>query len=108
MICRLKFKKKGFVFVTVVMMIVIMALITLSVISLNSSQSINAEKEIKRLQAESLGIGATQAMLLDANITSQVNFNQTMDGTDFTVTTGVTNNDSGPFGTDPLQVQVQY
>lgn len=108
MMRRLKSGKKGFVFVTVVMIIAIMALITLSVISLNSSQSINAEKEIKRLQAESLGIGATQAMLLDSNISSLVTFDQTMDGTNFTVTTDLTNDNSGPFGTDPLQVQVQY
>ena len=101
-------EKKGFVFVTVVMLIAVMAVITLSVIGLNSSQTINAEKEIKRLQAESLGIGVTQAMLLDVNMPSQVDFNQTMDGTNFTVTPTVNDDNSGPFGTDPLQVQVQY
>lgn len=99
---------KGYVFVTVLMMISVMALITLSVISLQSSQSISVENEVRRLQAETLGLGALQIMLLNSSVATTVTLTQTMDGRTFTVSTSVTNNDSGPFSTDPMQVQVVY
>lgn len=108
MMQKFKMDKSGFVFVTVIMIIAVMAIITLSVISLNSSQTINVEKEVKRIQAEALGIGVAQALLMDPDIGTSVTFDQTMDGTDFTVLDAVTDDNLGPFGTDTLEVQIQY
>ena len=47
----------GIVFVTVLAIVISMMILTMSVISLNSSQTILVEDEVKRLQAEMLALG---------------------------------------------------
>ena len=44
--------ERGVVYVTVVMIIMVLTVLALSVVGLNANQSILAEKEIKRIQAE--------------------------------------------------------
>jgi len=58
MLRNLKRNKKGIVFVTVLMIIIVLMILAISVISLNVSQVLVTENEVRRLQAEVIALGA--------------------------------------------------
>ena len=58
MLRTLKNNKKGVVFVTVLMIIIVMMVLAISIISMNVSQVMVAESEVKRIQAEIIAFGA--------------------------------------------------
>ena len=58
MLKDLKENKHGVVFVTVLLVIIVMMIIAISIISLNVSQVLIAEEEVKRIHGEILASGA--------------------------------------------------
>lgn len=65
---RLNENKHGFVFVTVLMIILVMMVLTISVMSLNVSQVKSTEGEVRRLQAEALTSAALAQQYAYQNI----------------------------------------
>ena len=65
---RLKENKHGFIFVTVLMIILVMMVLTISVMSLNVGQVKSTEGEVRRLQAEVLTSGALAQQYASQNI----------------------------------------
>ena len=67
---KLKENKNGFIFVTVLMIILVMMVLTISVMSLNVSQVKSTEGEIRRLQAEVLTSGMLAQQYASQNISN--------------------------------------
>ncbi len=76
MLKQLKNNENGIVFVTVLMVIIVMAVLTVSMISLNVSQSVLAENESKKAKAETLAQGGLFFFLANKSGPSPSNYIQ--------------------------------
>ena len=111
MLRELKNNERGVVFVTVLMIILVMMVLAISVISLNVSQVMTAENEVRRQQAETLAMGAmayTFANQLSSSPSNQFYMIQNLDGLSFNVFVNLSNTPSGPLGTSNLDITVSY
>ena len=70
---NIKNSKSGMVFVTVLVIIIIMMIVTVSIMSMNVSQVMVSEGEIKRIQAEMLAQGVLNTFYADQALTSPQN-----------------------------------
>ena len=108
---QLKNNDRGIIFVTVLMIIIVMTVLTVSMISMNVSQTLLTESEVKRIQAEILAMGAiayTFANQLSASPSNSLSMSQTIDNVTFNVTADISSTASGPLGTSPINVNVYY
>ena len=111
MLRDLKKNNDGLVLVTVLMVIIAMLVITLTMLSLNVSQVMTTEREVKRLQAETLGLGVlTYAFFNQMNNPSPTTINDTeyLDNVDYSYTATTDSSPAGLYETYPLNVTVNY
>ena len=93
------------------MVIIVMMVLTISIISMNVSMVMRTEGEVKRLQGEILALGAiayTYANQMSGSPGSLINYIVTLDNVDFNVVVTLTDDNTGPNGTDPVNVEVWY
>lgn len=110
MLRDLKNNKKGIVLVTVLMITIVMMILAISVISLNVSQVLMTEGEVKRLQAELIAMGAlayTFANQLSDTAGDNIGYTITIENTTFTVSSNV-GAATGPNNTNSLNIVVSY
>lgn len=110
---QLKGNNSGVVFVTVLMVIIVMAILTVSMISLNVSHTVIAENEAKRVKAETLAAGGLSYFLsnqLGPNPSNSITYNycDTLEGVRYRVS--ITRTASGVGNPPPfnLNVSVNY
>ena len=111
MLKDLKKNKQGIVFVTVLMIIIVMTVLTLSVISMNVSQYMISEGEVKRIQAEVLGMGALAYILanqLSTDPSNSITYTARLDNVTFLVNAEIGGAGQGPLSTDLLNIDVSY
>ncbi len=111
MLRQLKKNDKGIVFVTVLAMIIVLMVMAISVISINVSQSVNTEGEIKRIEAEVYAMGAlakTFAIQMSNAPVNEWTDSATMNGVQFTVSSNINSPTAGPNGTSLLNIVVTY
>jgi hypothetical protein len=83
MLRDLKKNEKGVVFITVLMTIIIMMVLAVSILSLNVSQIMSSEADVKKIQAETLMLGIlgyTFAGQINGAIGNQFIINEDLDG----------------------------
>ncbi|MBF0521851.1 MAG: hypothetical protein HQL24_02225 [Candidatus Omnitrophica bacterium] len=106
---ELKENEKGVVFILVVSVIIVMMILVISIISINTSQVTSVESEVKRIQAETLAMGAldySYSVLATNNAILYSGGNpltETIDGTTFSINTAFDNKIS-----ENLTINVDY
>ncbi|MDP8212187.1 MAG: hypothetical protein P9X22_02705 [Candidatus Zapsychrus exili] len=103
MLKNLKNNENGVVFIMVIAIIMVMMVLVISVLSMNTSQVISTEDEVRRIQAETLAMGALDySFELAENSTLGTGplYNETIDGTVFSVSTD--------FSSSDLDIDVDY
>ena len=111
MLRKLSQNKEGVVFITVIMIIIVMMLLTVTIVSLNVTQTVNTEEEVRRIQAEYLGSGAVYYFYANQTSTTASNFitfTETLDGTVFTVETNLVGSGVPGYDTNSLVTDVTY
>ena len=109
MLKRTQGKDSGIVFVTVLMVIIVMAVLTVSIISLNINQAIQTEEETKRIQAESLAMSGLALMIANQNSgapSSTLTFSNTVGNITYTTTATIAGPGAG--NTNFLNITVSY
>ena len=100
----------GVVFVTVLAIIITMMILTVSILSLNTTQTIVSENEVKRLKAEILSTGAlafTFANQLSDTPSDRITLNESLDGITYDVSIYVDPSGSDP-DSKPLTIDISY
>ena len=111
MLRDLKKNHDGLVLVTVLMIIMAILVITMTMLSLNVSQVMTTEREVKRLQAETLGLGVlTYAFFNQMNNPSStvIEDSESLDNVDYSFTAATDPAPTGPYETYPVNVTVDY
>ena len=112
MIRSLKNKENGVVLVTVLMIVLAMMVLTVSIISLNVSQVMTSEKEVRRIQAETLTVGEFTRMFFNQQSTSPGTLmigTQHLDNTSFSVRSTRGGNAGANFNnTDFINIIITY
>lgn len=111
MLKNLKSNKNGVIFITILMIIIVLMVLAVSIISLNVSQVISTEAEVKRIQAEAVAVGAVASSFAARMTNSQggnLAYSQTFDNTTFTVNSVIDNIGGGVLNTDDLTITVTY
>ena len=111
MLRKLKDNRQGLVLVTVLVIVMVMLVLTVTMLSLNVSQVMTAENEVKRIQAENLAIGALSYTFSNQMITPSsepLSLPETLDSVHYTVTATRDASQSGLYGTNPLNITVNY
>ena len=96
----------GVVFVTVLAVIITMMVLAVSIIGLNVSQTLVTEREVKRIKAELLAMGAlsyTFANQMSDSPGNAITFNQILDGIDYDVSATLTPASSPPASSPDVQ-----
>jgi len=111
MLKSLRKNNQGVVFVTVLMIIIVMMVLTISILSINVSQVVSTEEEVRRVKAEVLAKGFL--WLMSANQMSQtpgtfIDETFDLDGTTFYVAANLDTSHGGPFCADELNIYVSY
>lgn len=101
-------RKKGMVLVIVIVAIMLMSVVVAGILSRNISSAFVDEKGRQRFQAELLSKGAfwIAYQSMQATGTLPGSFNETVDGTTYTVTYSL--GAAGPSGTQEILTQVTY
>ena len=98
--------KKGMVLLIVIGAIMLMSIMSVGILSRNVSNSLRAEKEIQRLQAELLAKGGFWRTYQGSGATPAT-FTESVGGTTYTVS--YTNaSGTGPLCTDQINTNVDY
>ena len=111
MLKTLQNNENGIVFVAVLMIIIVMMTITVGIIGLNVSQVTFAEQEIRRIKAELLAMGVlayTFANQTTPSAGSTITFSQTLDGAAYQINSAITSPGTGPNGSSPLTIDIDY
>ncbi|MCA9408004.1 MAG: hypothetical protein H6755_07585 [Candidatus Omnitrophica bacterium] len=101
---ELKNSDKGIVFITVLIIIIVVMILTISIISLNVNQVLVSEHEVKRIQAETLALGAlalTVSNQMSDSPNSIITLTTTLDGVNFDVVSNLQ-------ATNSLDIDVSY
>lgn len=109
MLKQLTNNKQGVVFVTVLMTIIVLMVLTMSTISMNISQIASSEEELRRVQAQAFAIGALYYMLANQISTSPgstMQLSEVIGSYTFNADINIVNDGSGPFSTDPVTITV--
>lgn len=111
---KLRTNNSGIIFVTVLVLLVVMIVVTISIVSMNVSQVMVTESEVKRIQAEMLAQSAVDYF----NATQQINgvtpnsttFSQIFPGSGVTydVTINKDTTKAGLNSTDNLMIIIDY
>ena len=107
----LRKNNKGVVFVTVLMIIIVMAVLTVSIISLNVNQSMLTEGEAKRMNAETLALGGLAVMLANqqsARPKNYITYLNLIDGISYNVQINLAGAGLPGTGTSALNISVTY
>ncbi len=111
MLRQLCANNRGIIFVTVLMIIIAMMILTVSIISLNVTQAVNTQGEIRRIQAEYLALGAVPyfyANQMTSSSSNTMTYTQTLDGIPFTVVANIIGPGLGGYDTNALSIVVTY
>lgn len=111
MLRQLKTNEEGIVFVTVLMIIIVMMIVTVTIVSLNVSQVVRTSGEIKHIQAQYLAQGAIPFMYANqwsGSAGETLTYNETLDGTVFTVVADLSGPGLAGYDTNSLQINVTY
>ena len=103
--------QKGFIFVTVLMMITVMIIIAVTMLSMNVSQALITDREAKKIQAELLATGAIHYALAQkesAPEQSSVTLHHRLDESPFDVKTEIKDDNKGIYDTQSLKVEIDY
>jgi type II secretory pathway component PulK len=80
--------EKGVVFILVISVIIVTMILAISILSINTSQVVSTEAEVRRVQAETLALGAMDysvARAANGTLSSGTLFSQNLDGTTYNV-----------------------
>ena len=111
MLRKLSQNKEGIVFITVLMIIIVMMLLTVTIVSLNVTQTVNTEAEVRRIQAEYLGAGAVSyfyANQTSATAGNLIAYTETLGTTVFTVEANIAGPGIDGYITNSLVIDVTY
>lgn len=111
MLKKLSQNKEGVVFITVLMIIIVMMLLTVTIVSLNVTQTVNTEAEVRRIQAEYLGAGAISYFYANQASTTASNlitYAETLGGMLFIVEANIAGPGIAGYSTNSLVVDVTY
>lgn len=111
MLRQLRQNDHGIVFVTVLMIIIVMMVLTVSIVSLNVTQVLRTSGEVKHVQAEYLALGAIPYLYANqwtASPDNVISYTETLDGTLFTVAVNLGGPGLGGYNTNSLFVNVTY
>ena len=103
--------EKGIVFVTVLLIILVMTIVSLSMISMALNQSMTTESEVKRIQSELLALGILAYTFAEQRLASpqdNLSFTEPLESASFDITSDITRSGAGPDNTDPLIIDVSY
>ncbi|HNV23638.1 MAG TPA: hypothetical protein PLH56_01335 [Candidatus Omnitrophota bacterium] len=104
--------EKGVVFILVISIIMVMMILTISILSINTSQVVSTEEEVRRIQAETLAMGAMEyvvALAANGVMTDHTYaslFSKNMDGTTYNVLYSYGNSSTPPL--KQINIQVNY
>lgn len=93
MLKSLKNNENGIIFISVLVTIIIMMVITVSIIGMNVSKISTSEKEVKRIQAETLAMGVlgyTFANQLTDTASNLISISESIDGHTFVISSNIT------------------
>ena len=114
MLRDLKKNNEGIVLVSVLMIIIVMLVLSTTMLSLNISQVMTTETEIKRIQAETLAMGALSYAFFNQMAdpaSSQTSYDvpaETLDNVPYTITATRDTSQTGLYGTNPVIINVAY
>ena len=111
MLRQLRQNDHGVVFVTVLMIIIVMMILTIGIVSLNVTQVMRTSGEIKHVQAEYLALGAIPYLYANqwtASPDSTITYTETLDGTLFSIVANLSGPGLGGYDTNALSVDVSY
>ena len=111
MLKQLKKDEKGVIFVTVLMIIIVMMVLTTSMLALNINQILITEGEARNMQARLLAQGILAYVV--ANQTSDspgqsLSGSVILDQVNFTWNANIDNSTVGYFGSNPLNIYISY
>ncbi len=108
---QLRQNDRGIVFVTVLMIIIVMMVLTVSIVSLNVTQVLRTSGEVKHVQAEYLALGAIPYLYANqwtAAPDNTITYAETLDGVLFTVVANLSGPGLAGYNTSALSVNVIY
>ena len=114
MLRDLKKNNEGLVLVTVLMIIIVMLVLSTTMLSLNISQVMTTETEVKRIQAETLARGVLSYAFFNqmADPASQQTSygvpSETLDNVEYTISATRDTSPSGIYGTNPVIINISY
>lgn len=111
MLRQLRQNDHGVVFVTVLMIIFVMMILTVSIVSLNVTQVLRTSGEVKHMQAEYLALGAIPYLYANqwtGSLGNVISYNETLDDIFFTVVANLSGPGNGVYETDNLAIDVTY
>ena len=106
---KLRNNENGVIFVTVLIIIIISMVLAISIHSVNTAQTMAAEEEYRRIQAEMIAHGE-QIRYMGSQIDNQIYNPETynnVDSRDFTLQP-VVDPATGPLTTDTVDMQVSF
>lgn len=111
-LATIKTNQNGVIFITVLMIIIALAAVAVTIISLNVSQISTTEDEVKRIQAEMLSMGAIAYTFADrqgGGTADTITLDEQLDGVAFPVeVTVATGAPTGPNNTRALNINADY
>ena len=111
MLRQLKTNNQGIVFVTVLMIIIAMMILTVSIVSLNVTQVLRTSGEIKHVQAEYLASGAIPYLYANqwtGSPDNSITYSETLDGILFTVVANLSGPGLAGYNTNTISINVTY
>ncbi len=111
MLKQLKNNEDGVIFITVLAIILMMAVLTISILSMNVTQVISTERAIQDTQSEILAMGALSyafANQMSDSPSSFISYTEILGKKKFTITANVSGTGLPGYNTQDLVVDVTY
>ncbi|VAX35443.1 hypothetical protein MNBD_UNCLBAC01-1955 [hydrothermal vent metagenome] len=111
MLKALKNDENGFVFVVVLAVIIVVAVLVVSLISMNVSQVLIVEDEVKRIQAETLARGAMEyiaAGQISNSSLHSITFSETLGNFTYSVIANITDVGLTGYSANGISISVDY
>ncbi len=111
MLKNLKQNENGMVLVTVLMVVMIMMILSVSILSMNTSQIMLNEGQVRRIQAETLVFGALYyaiANQLSSTPSNNITLPTTLGNITFNISTSLSNTTLTGFEANDLTIAVDY
>jgi hypothetical protein len=94
------------VFISVLIVSMVMMMVTISVVNMTTTQTVTAEDEVRRLKAEILASGWIS--FAQEDFPNNTTLTEVMEGTTYTINATTETTGSGPLGTNPVNIVVDY